>query len=87
MQQLIEQLRQELPSIFAGTSVGELTGGAVNWGTIQNKRSRREIPDQCFVRSGTRVLVLRDPFLDWWATTLLESRQRPVRRQRHEQVP
>jgi hypothetical protein len=86
LQQLIEQLRQELPSVFAGTSVAELTGGAINWGTIQNKRSRREIPDQCFVRSGTRVLVLRDPFLDWWGATLSEARQPTVSRPRHQKA-
>jgi hypothetical protein len=82
---IIEQLRAELPAVFAGTSIGELTGNAVNWGTIQNHRSQQKIPDECFLRSGTRVLVVRDPFLNWWATTLSEARQpaagpRPARR-------
>ena len=27
------------------------------------------------VVSATRVLVLRDPFLNWWGTTLSEARQ------------
>jgi len=85
MQQLIEQLRQELPPVFAGTSIGALTGGALNWGTIQNKRCRKEIPDNCFVRSGPRVLVIRDPFIDWWATTLTEARQPDNRRPRRRQ--
>jgi hypothetical protein len=85
MQKIIDQLRNELPSIFAGPSVEELTGGAINWGTVQNKRSRREIPDECFVRSGTRVLVLRDPFLNWWATTLSEARQ-PVATKRRRRT-
>jgi hypothetical protein len=61
---IIDELRAALPPLFLGGRIGELTGGAINWGTIQNKRSRREIPDECFVRSGVRVLVRRDPFLN-----------------------
>ena len=84
MQNIIEQLRQELPPVFAGTAVADLTGGSINWGTVQNRRSRNEIPDDCFVRSGKRVLIVRDRFLDWWSGTLSEARQpgvsRPQRR-------
>jgi len=75
MPEIIEELRAALPPVFAGTSLGELTGDAIHWPTIQNKRSRREIPDECFVRSGPRVLVRRDPFLNWWGTTLTDARQ------------
>jgi hypothetical protein len=74
-QRVIDELRLALPPVFAGTSIDELTGGAINWGTIQNKRSHREIPDECFVRTGQRVLVRRDLFLNWWAGTLSEARQ------------
>jgi hypothetical protein len=77
---IVEELRRALPPVFAGTNIGPLTGNAIIWGTIQNKRSTREIPDECFVRSGTRVLVVRDPFLNWWATTLSKDRQLTVRR-------
>src|SRR5438045_555983 len=55
-------------------------GGALNWGTLQNKRCKNEIPAECFVRSGTRVLIVRDPFLTWWGSTLLEARQPDARR-------
>jgi hypothetical protein len=79
-QQIIDQLREDLPSVFSGTSLDKLTGNAVRWRTVQNRRSRREIPDECFVRSGTRVLVLRDKFLDWWATTLSKARSPAVTR-------
>ncbi len=75
LEDVIDELRQALPPIFLGSRVDELTGGAINWGTTQNKRSRREIPDECFVRSGQRVLVRRDLFLNWWVTTLSEARQ------------
>jgi putative SOS response-associated peptidase YedK len=75
MKRLVDELRQTLPPVFAGTSLDVLTGGAIRWPTIQNKRSARAIPDECFIRSGTRVLVVRDPFFDWWSTTLSEARQ------------
>jgi hypothetical protein len=72
----VEELRKALPVVFAGPSIDALTGDAINWGTIQNKRCRREIPDECFARSGNGpTIVIRDPFLDWWATTLRDARQ------------
>jgi len=74
-QRVIDELEKALPPVFAGTSVDELTGGAVNWRTVQNRRCNREIPDECFVRSGNRVLVLRDPFLAWFKSTLRDARQ------------
>ena len=84
MQHVVEELRKALPPVFAGISLGELTGGAIHWPTVQNKRALRQILDECFVRSGPRVLVIRDKFLDWWGTTLSEARQpvanRPRRR-------
>jgi hypothetical protein len=82
MQHVIEELRKALPPIFAGTSSDELTGGALHWATIQNRRALRQIPDDCFVKSGPRVLVLRDRFLDWWQTTLSEARAEEARRPR-----
>src|SRR5216110_4123914 len=80
MQHVVEELRKALPVVFAGTSLGELTGGAIHWPTIQNRRALHQIPDECFVRSGPRVLVLRDEFLNWWGTTLSEARQPDSRR-------
>jgi hypothetical protein len=82
MTDIVAELREALPRVFLGSKIGELTGHAIAWGTIQNKRSRREIPEQCFARSGTRVLVIRDPFLNWWATTLAPARQPPAVRRR-----
>jgi hypothetical protein len=89
MEHVIAELRQALPPVFLGSKIGELTGHSIAWGTVQNKRSRREIPNESeiFIRSGNRVLVRRDPFLGWWATTLSEVRRPPVgvlpRRSRH----
>ena len=86
MQRVIDELRQTLPPVFAGTSLDELTGGAIHWPTVQNRRALRQIPDDCFVRSGTRVLVLRDPFLAWWQTTLSEARQPDAPRPRRQRA-
>jgi hypothetical protein len=77
---IVEELRNALPPIFAGPLLDELTGGAICWGTIQNKRSRGEIPAGCFARSGSGpTLVIRDPFLAWWTTTLIDARL-PIRK-------
>src|SRR4030088_571915 len=75
MQRVVEELRQTLPPVFAGKSIDGLTGGAIHWPTIQNRRALRQIPDECFCRSGPRVLVVRDPFLDWWSGTLRPARE------------
>ena len=86
---IIAELRAVLPPVFLGSKINELTGHAIAWGTVQNKRSRREIPneDKIFIRSGNRVLVVRDPFLDWWGPTLAPARRLPGvpprRRRRH----
>ena len=70
MDKIIDELRAALPPVVAGPALDELTGGAICWRTIQNKRSLRLIPDEAFIYSGRRVLVRRDPFLNWWSTTL-----------------
>ena len=69
-QALLARLQDELPAVFAGTKLDELTGSAIAWGTIQNKRTKSEIPEDCFLRSGRIVLIVRDPFLTWWISTL-----------------
>jgi hypothetical protein len=78
VREIIESLQQALPPIFLGSRADELTGGVVCWGTVQNKRSRREIPEECFARSAGRVLIIRDRFLEWWAGTLSEARRPPI---------
>jgi len=70
IERVIEELRAVLPPVLAGQSLDELTGNAMHWPTVQNARSRREIPEACFVYAGRKVLIIRDPFLAWWKTTL-----------------
>ncbi len=79
MHEVIEQLRQSLPPLFLGSAIDELTGRAIRWRTTQNRRCRDEIPADCFVRSGPRVLVIRDKFLDWWGATLRPARETNTR--------
>lgn len=67
MENLRKQLIEVMPPVFAGTSLDRLTGDALRWRTIQNLRSNKSVPDECFLRQGSRkILVVRDPFLDWW---------------------
>src|SRR6516165_6139457 len=88
MENVIAELRAALPPAFLGSKLDELAGYAIAWGSVQNKRSRREIPneDEIFIRSGNRILVVRDPFLEWFAKTLRKARGpatvRPPRRSR-----
>ncbi|SRR6266404_5109101 len=72
MEHLIDEMRQALPPVFLGSKIGELTGYSIAWGTVQNKGSRGEIPNEgeIFIRAGNRMLVSRDAFLRWWVTTL-----------------
>ena len=85
-QAIFDKLSAELPPIFSGSKIDDLTGGAICWGTTQNRRSKGEIPneDEIFIRSGNRVLVVRDPFLRWWVPTLLPARRPPVLPPRRE---
>jgi hypothetical protein len=92
IEDLVAELRRTLTPIFLGSKIGELTGYSIAWGTVQNKRSLDQIPnaDEIFVRSGNRVLVRRDPFLAWWATTLSDARRpslAPPRRSRRLASP
>lgn len=64
------ELRAALPPVFAGKSLDILTGDAIHWASVQNARSRHEIPAECFAYAGRKVLVRRDPFVAWWRTTL-----------------
>jgi len=72
MHQLREQLEAHLPPVFAGTYIDSLTGKAIRWKSVRNRRSKklpeeRRVPEECFLHQGSRkVLIVRDPFLDWW---------------------
>jgi hypothetical protein len=73
--QAIEELRVKAAPLFPGMNIREQTGGRWNWATVLNKRYRNEIPPGCFAYSGRFVMVVRDPFFDWWLGSI--SQQRP----------
>lgn len=65
---LINQYFEVLPESFPGIMIDNLTNKGLRWRTIQNRRSRGEIPPECFVNiSPRKVLILRDAFLAWLA--------------------
>lgn len=77
--EIIEQLQKSMPAIFAATELDRLTGGAIKWVTLQNKRASKTIPQSakppqnCFKMDGLRkVLILRDPLIEWWLGTLTD---------------
>jgi hypothetical protein len=71
---MLNEFREHWPSVFAGTELDRMTGGALRWRTVQNQKSLGEIPKCCFVRHGKRkLLIRRDPFLDWWESQLEED--------------
>lgn len=73
-------LQKEMPAIFAATEIDRLTGNAVRWVTIQNRRANKRLaetekpPKSCFMLDGCRkILIKRDEFLSWWLKTLQPS--------------
>ena len=42
--------------------------------TIRNMRSLRQIPEDCFVREGNRILIVTKPFLAWFGSRLSPDR-------------
>lgn len=70
-EKLRKEFEEKMPPVFAGTEVNKLTGGALVWRTLQNKRSLKQTPESCFISQGRRkVLLNRDELLDWWFAQL-----------------
>jgi hypothetical protein len=72
---IVAELERNLPPIVRGTLIDDLTGGSIHWPTIQNRRSKGEIPEECFIRSGPTVLIVTRPFLKWFKSTLRPTRE------------
>jgi hypothetical protein len=63
---LYEQLNMNMPEIFLGKDIDRLSNGIIRWRTIQNMRSAKRIPAECFEKiSQRKVLIIRDRFLAW----------------------
>jgi hypothetical protein len=85
----IEALKEALPPVFPGPSIGELTGGLFNWGSLQNFRSKGLIPEEVFGPrlggSNAPTPVIRGPFIRWLgdrANHRAAKSQPPPRRRR-----
>ncbi len=70
MQKIIEKIRSDIPALFAGRELDQLTGKALRWRTILNLKCKGELPSSMFIRHGRKLLIDRDKLLDWWETQL-----------------
>lgn len=71
MSALIELYSKILPESFPGSQIDALTSKCHRWRSLQNKRSRGEIPEGCFVKiSSRKILILKQPFLEWLAASM-----------------
>jgi hypothetical protein len=65
-----EALDRSLPDVFAGPRIYELTGGVFTWSGIRTRRSRKQIPEECFgprVGPNSPTPIVKEPFLQWVA--------------------
>ena len=75
-EEIIAEFRKTMPPVFAAKKLDQLTGNAVCWTTLQNRRAKSDQapPPECFRYDGARkVLIVRDEFLSWWIGTLVTS--------------
>ena len=66
---LIENLRKELPPVFARSETPRLLGGIIATGTLANLDSDEKGPEGAF-RHGRKICYQRDPFLTWLGARL-----------------
>jgi hypothetical protein len=67
----LKQFQKDWPACFAGTELDKLTGHGYCWRTLQNQKSSGEAPEDVFLRSGGRkLLIVRDAFLRYWQRKL-----------------
>lgn len=70
----LQKLQEGMPPIIAGTELDRFTGGAYRWRTLQNQKSLGEAPEDIFLRSGSRkLLVVRDAFLAYWQSKIQQG--------------
>ena len=71
--QIIEDLRQKLEPAFP---ISHCDRFAVlpNSKTIRNMRCQKKIPSECFIKEGSRVLMVKEPFLKWFTRRLIQDK-------------
>lgn len=78
-EELVIEFKKTMPPVFAATKLDYLTGDALRWATLQNRRSEKnkknnKPPEKCFRYDGDRkILIVRDELLAWWFSTLGEN--------------
>ena len=77
---LFDEFKKTIPPIFAATELDILTGNAMKWTTLQNKRASKTLPESqkppksCFLHDGARkILIVRDELMNWWFETLTDN--------------
>lgn len=76
IEELRVQFERTMPPVFAATELDRLTGNALRWNTLQNRRASKKKdmekpPETCFLQDGCRkILIVRDELLKWWLMTL-----------------
>lgn len=71
--------KKELPEVFWASDLDVLTYGIISWRSIKNistpkySGSKTPPPSFCFSRVGRRVVINRDPFLNWWESQFLNQ--------------
>jgi hypothetical protein len=73
----LQELQKKLPPLFAGTELDNLTGKGYCWRSLQNEKSLGKVPEDVFLRSGSKkLLVVRDNFLAHWQTKIGSGKAR-----------
>ena len=71
----LNQLRKNMPVLFAGTEMDHYTGKGYRWRTFQNEICRGEVPEGIIIKSGKKNLVIRDNFLIYWQKKIDATKQ------------
>ena len=74
LEDLLENLRKELPPVFTRSAVPRLLGGCIASGTLANCDCAKEGPDGSF-RMGRKICYRREPFLEWFGKQLSPARR------------
>ena len=73
VEKLIEQLRRELPPLWDRKNTTKLTGGAVHHRHLANLMSLGQGPGGAIHIGRNKVVIARDPFLEWLRSRMLAA--------------
>lgn len=76
---IVQNFEEDLPKSFFAIDLDDLTNKIIRWKTIRNIRTPKYKGDKlpppatCFSRVSNKVVVNRDPFLEWWGSQFLSD--------------